>query len=175
MSTRLFFVFLSVSLSSPCLSISPSVCSPVSLSIALPREHTHTHAHTHTSVSLDIFPLFHPTLLYLHALSLSKVTASVFMSYPLCVGVCVCVCVCGSVWHAVTHTNTDAHIHLSMPSGPCAQLSVSLIPFPSSFLNLPSLPHSCSSSSFSLSSHQFLIFSDSRPPYRSSFFYLFIF
>ena len=136
------------------------------------RTRTHTHAHTHTSVSLDIFPLFHPTLLYLHALSLSKVTASVFMSYPLCVGVCVCVC--GSVWHAVTHTNTDAHIHLSMPSGPCAQLSVSLIPFPSSFLNLPSLPHSCSSSSFSLSSHQFLIFSDSRPPYRSSFF-LFIF
>lgn len=105
------FVILSVSLLSPFLFISPSVYSPVFVLRTPTHMHTCTHAHTHTHTPLFLlvfFPLFHPTLLYLHALSLSKVTTFVFMSYPLCVGVCV------GVWgirsltlaHTQTHTNT---------------------------------------------------------------------
>lgn len=103
------FVILSVSLLSPFLFISPSVYSPIFVLHTPTNMRTHGHTHTHTFVSLGIFfPLFHPTLLYLHALSLSKVTTFVFMSYPLCVGVCVGVCEAygHSLSHTQTHTNT---------------------------------------------------------------------
>lgn len=124
-----------------------------SLSCTLPQTCTHayTQTHTHLCFSWHFFPLFHPTLLYLHALSLSKVTTFVFMSYPLCVGVCVGVC--EAYGHSLSHTQT--HKHLSMPLGPCAQLSVSLILFPLISTHPPT-PTSCSSS-FSLTSHPFLI------------------
>ncbi len=107
--------FLYVSLLVPCLSIFPSVCSPVCLYCTPTHthrhahRHTHTHTHKHTSVSLDIFQLFHPTLLYLHALSLSKVTTFFFMSNPLCVDVWVCVC--EAYGHSLTHTPTHTHTH----------------------------------------------------------------
>lgn len=126
------FVILSVSLLSPFLFITPSVYSPIFVLHTPTNMHTCAHTDTHTPLFLlaFFFPLFHPTLLYLHALSLSKVTTFVFMSYPLCVGVGVCVCRC--VWgiRSLTLAHTDTHKHLSMPPGPCAQLSVSLILFP---------------------------------------------
>lgn len=104
------FVILSVSLLSPFLFITPSVYSPIFVLHTPTNMHTcaHTDTHTHLCFSWHFFPLFHPTLLYLHALSLSKVTTFVFMSYPLCVGVCVGVCEAygHSLSHTQTHTNT---------------------------------------------------------------------
>lgn len=68
-----------------------------------------------------------------------------------------CGCVCRCVWgiRSLTLAHTDTHKHLSMPLGPCAQLSVSLILFPLISTHPPT-PTSCSSS-FSLTSHPFLI------------------
>lgn len=104
------FVILSVSLLSPFLFITPSVYSPIFVLHTPTNMHTcaHTDTHTHLCFSWHFFALFHPTLLYLHALSLSKVTTFVFMSYPLCVGVCVGVCEAygHSLSHTQTHTNT---------------------------------------------------------------------
>lgn len=91
-----------VALSAHHFSLLLSLRFPVRLYCTPPRTRAHAHreAHTHTSVSPDIFQLFHPILLYLHALSLSKVTTFVFMSYPL--RVC--------VWHMVTYS-----LYLSPP------------------------------------------------------------
>lgn len=136
----------------------------LSVFIALPlaRAHARTEAHTHTSVSLDIFQLFHPALLYLHALSLSKVTTFVFMSYPSA-RTCVCVCGTWSLFLSISHTHTHTHQYLSMPPGSWTQLSVSLI-------LSPHLPYSCSSSPSLLAPHPFFFsFPESSPRFLSLF------
>lgn len=133
------FVILSVSLLSPFLFITPSVYSPIFVLHTPTNMHTCAHTDTHTFVSLGIFfPLFHPTLLYLHALSLSKVTTFVFMSYPLCVGVCVQVCVRHTVTHSCTHRHTQTLIHA--PWTLCSTISL-LNSLPPHLYSSPPPPH----------------------------------
>lgn len=134
-------LFVSVSLSNYYLPVSPShhsIC--LFACLCLLHSHTHKHKHTHiihTSVSLLVFSqLFRPKLLHLHPLSQSKVTTFVFMSCPPCAWVCVC----EGVTHTVTRSlSLSVFTHSPMPSGPCTQLSVSLILFSSSTLNPSSL------------------------------------
>lgn len=135
------FISSSICLSLRLTIISPSVCSPVYPG-ALP--------HTRTSPLLLVYFSVIPSNTTLSSCLISKQGHNVSLhELPT---------VCGCAW--MSHSQTCAH--LSIPPGPRAQLSVSLIPFPSSLLGPLSSPPSRSSVSLSHQSHPFLIFSNPR-------------
>lgn len=147
------FVILSVSLLSPFLFITPSVYSPIFVLHTPTNMHTCVHTDTHT-------PLF--LLAFFSVISSNTTLSSCLITkqgHYICLHELpsLCGCVCRCVWgiRSLTLAHTDTHKHLSMPLGPCAQLSVSLILFPLISTHPPT-PTSCSSS-FSLTSHPFLI------------------
>lgn len=122
------FVILSVSLLSPFLFITPSVYSPIFVLHTPTNMHTCAHTDTHT-------PLF--LLAFFSVISSNTTLSSCLITkqgHYICLHELpsLCGCVCRCVWgiRSLTLAHTDTHKHLSMPPGPCAQLSVSLILFP---------------------------------------------
>ncbi len=101
MSVCLLVSFLAVSLLSPCLSISPSVCSPVYL-YCTP---THTHIHTHTHLCFSW---------YFSVISSNTTLSSCLITkqgHYICLHELpsLCGCVCVGVCEAYGHSHTRSH------------------------------------------------------------------
>ena len=150
----LTYIYYSVSLHLlffPYVSVCPSVY------IYFFPTHAEIYTHTHTSVSLGIFSVISSnTTLSSRLITKQGHNISLHELATLCGWVC------EAFGHTHTYTHTHTQTHLSMPPGPYAQLSLSLIRFPSSILNPHSSPSSRSSLFFSLTSHTILIFSYPR-------------
>lgn len=139
------YLFIS---SSICLSFRLTIISPSVCSLVYPGALPHTHTHTHISPLLLVYFSVISSNATLSSCLISKQGHNISLhELPT---------VCGCVWMSHSQTCT----HLSIPPGPCAQLSVSLILFPLSLLSPLSSPPSWTSVSLSHKSHPFLIFSN---------------